>query len=326
MRGEAAAAKSIIGVLASGSPLLPILIVFGHFFFALAGARKGLARGSRIRHPNTTRNCDFDFTPSAQSNYGDLRFMRAPHVPRTSLRLCLPSSPDRGQAQEGALCSNHHLATYETWSYRISVIISNLAHHHFAATPTIFPSQLKLALFFSNPLQQQQQQQHLILSRLLPVEPDSNNRGHQGFSTYLPACQLDHRSTTAMATTTSAAAAAAAGPSHQGFPSSTLQVPKYVGQTRSASSDRARSFRRTQYKKSAKARLEELVREVTAERHEREAREISERGRTQLDESIKLLHDRHAALELWSQELRCGGERSRSRSASRTRGGESGPE
>ncbi|KAH7061315.1 hypothetical protein B0J12DRAFT_736466 [Macrophomina phaseolina] len=137
--------------------------------------------------------------------------------------------------------------------------------------------------------------------------------------------------------TSAAAAAAAAGPSHHhhhhhhhqgGFPTATLQVPKYVGQTRSASSDRARSFRRTQYKKSAKARLEELVREVTASRHEREAREITERGRTQLDESIKLLHDRHAALEIWSQELRCGGADAgaRSRSASRTRGGESGPE
>ncbi|KAB2571885.1 hypothetical protein DIS24_g7841 [Lasiodiplodia hormozganensis] len=113
-----------------------------------------------------------------------------------------------------------------------------------------------------------------------------------------------------------------------GFATGALQVPKHVGATRAASSDRARSFRRTQYKKSAKARLDELVREITTARHEREARTPrATGGASELDESIKLLHDKHAALEIWSQELRCsGGERSRSRSASRTRGAESGPE
>ena len=114
-----------------------------------------------------------------------------------------------------------------------------------------------------------------------------------------------------------------------GFATGTLQVPKHVGASRASSSDRARSFRRTQYKKSAKARLEEIVREITTERHEREARtpRVAGSGNRELDESIKLLHDKHAALEIWSQELRCsGGERSRSRSASRGRGAESGPE
>ncbi|KAL1641147.1 hypothetical protein SLS58_006255 [Diplodia intermedia] len=127
--------------------------------------------------------------------------------------------------------------------------------------------------------------------------------------------------TTATCTTTTAASA--------GFATGALQVPKHVGATaRAHSSDRARSFRRTQYKKSAKARLDELVREITTTRHEREARTPRAHYNSELDESIKLLHDKHAALEIWSQELRCGGgqaaERSRSRSG--TRGAESGPE
>ncbi|GME32813.1 uncharacterized protein LTHEOB_1406 [Neofusicoccum parvum] len=124
------------------------------------------------------------------------------------------------------------------------------------------------------------------------------------------------------ATTTtqpSTAAAAAAGPAQM-----LSALPPQMQQR--GQSDRARSFRRTQYKKSAKARLEELVREITASRHEREAlADPALRSGGQLDESIKLLHDRHAALEVWSQELRCG-ERSRSRSTSRTRAASEGPE
>ncbi|KKY14483.1 hypothetical protein UCDDS831_g08143 [Diplodia seriata] len=129
-----------------------------------------------------------------------------------------------------------------------------------------------------------------------------------------------------MATTT---ATAATGPASAGFATGALQVPKHVGATaRAHSSDRARSFRRTQYKKSAKARLDELVREITTTRHEREARTPRGRYNSELDESIKLLHDKHEALEIWSQELRCGGAASgeRSRSRSGTRGAESGPE
>lgn len=69
------------------------------------------------------------------------------------------------------------------------------------------------------------------------------------------------------------------------------------------------------------------MREITATRHEREALAAAP-GDAQrvmcreLDENIKLLHDRHEALEVWSQELRCNGaERSRSRSRSATREG-----
>ncbi|OJD29229.1 uncharacterized protein BKCO1_8700024 [Diplodia corticola] len=136
-----------------------------------------------------------------------------------------------------------------------------------------------------------------------------------------------------MASTTATAYTATAS---AGFATGALQVPKHVGASRASSSDRARSFRRTQYKKSAKARLDELVREITTARHAREARTPRSMTRQQqqcdLDESIKLLHDKHEALEIWSQELKCGGsaagrDGSRSRSGSRTRGGvESGPE
>lgn len=122
----------------------------------------------------------------------------------------------------------------------------------------------------------------------------------------------------ATTTTQPSTAAAAGGPAQM-----LSALPPQMQQR--GQSDRARSFRRTQYKKSAKARLEELVREITASRHEREALADPALRSGQLDESIKLLHDRHAALEVWSQELRCG-ERSRSRSTSRTRAASEGPE